>query len=205
VSDAPSPPAPAPAPRKKRAEGTTREAILKAALELFSERGFHGTPVPLLAEKAGVATGSIYRHFESKEALANALYQHWRNAQLNAWFGGFPVHLSERAQFHELWRRMAAFYKANPLVFVWLEQHNHAAYLDEESLACTKRVLRPTTAFVKLAREKHLLKPLPAKLLVAIADGIFMGMVRFATAQHFELDEEVLDAAEQCCWEAMRK
>ena len=47
-----------------------REAILQAALELFAERGFHGTSVPSVAERAGVGAGTIYRHFESKEALA---------------------------------------------------------------------------------------------------------------------------------------
>ncbi|MGZ3428822.1 MAG: helix-turn-helix domain-containing protein, partial [Polyangia bacterium] len=54
------------------------DAILKAALELFVERGFHGTPVPLVAERAGVGAGTIYRSFESKEALVNALYQRWK-------------------------------------------------------------------------------------------------------------------------------
>lgn len=46
-----------------------REAILAAALDLFAERTFEGTPVPLIAERAGVATGTIYRYFESKETL----------------------------------------------------------------------------------------------------------------------------------------
>ena len=60
-----------------------REAILAAALELFSERGFHGTAVPLVAEKAGVGAGTLYRYFESKEALVNALYQRWKGEFLS--------------------------------------------------------------------------------------------------------------------------
>jgi AcrR family transcriptional regulator len=40
-----------------------REAILGAALELFAERGFHGTAVPQIADKAGVGAGTIYRYF----------------------------------------------------------------------------------------------------------------------------------------------
>ena len=50
--------------------GTIKEsdkstAILEAALALFAERGYDGTPVPLIAEKAGVGAGTIYRYFES--------------------------------------------------------------------------------------------------------------------------------------------
>ena len=49
-----------------------REAILAAALEAFVEKGFHGTAVPEIAARAGVGAGTIYRYFESKEAVVNA-------------------------------------------------------------------------------------------------------------------------------------
>jgi len=52
-----------------------REAIMGAALDLFVERGFHGTAVPEIAQAAGVGAGTIYRYFEHKEALVNALYR----------------------------------------------------------------------------------------------------------------------------------
>ena len=38
-----------------------RAAIIQATLELVSEHGFHGCPVALVAERAGVAAGTIYR------------------------------------------------------------------------------------------------------------------------------------------------
>src|SRR6185503_418939 len=67
----------APAGRaSQRATATDkREAIMTAALELFVERGFFGTAVPEIADKAGVGAGTIYRYFESKEALVNELYR----------------------------------------------------------------------------------------------------------------------------------
>ncbi|MEQ9367019.1 MAG: helix-turn-helix domain-containing protein, partial [Leptospirales bacterium] len=54
------------------------QAILDASLELFAEKGYDGTAVPLIAEKAGVGAGTIYRYFESKEVLVNILYNKWR-------------------------------------------------------------------------------------------------------------------------------
>ena len=51
------------------AEPAKREAILRAALELFAERTFDGTPVPLIAERADVGAGTIYRYFASKEDI----------------------------------------------------------------------------------------------------------------------------------------
>lgn len=47
----------------------TREKILDAALELFSERGYRGTTTKSIANRAGVNEITIFRHFDSKENL----------------------------------------------------------------------------------------------------------------------------------------
>lgn len=54
---------------------TTRDRLLVAARELFTTTGYHSTTTPMLARRAGVAEGTIYRHFPSKQALLNAAYQ----------------------------------------------------------------------------------------------------------------------------------
>lgn len=54
---------------------TTRDRLLEAARELFTTAGYHATTTPILARRAGVAEGTIYRHFPSKQALLNAAYQ----------------------------------------------------------------------------------------------------------------------------------
>ncbi|MES1260075.1 MAG: helix-turn-helix domain-containing protein, partial [Gemmatimonadota bacterium] len=53
----------------------TRDRLLEAARELFTTTGYHATTTPILAKRAGVAEGTIYRHFPSKQALLNAAYQ----------------------------------------------------------------------------------------------------------------------------------
>lgn len=46
-----------------------RRAILQAALNVFGRRGFHGALMEEVAQRAGVGKGTLYHHFESKEAL----------------------------------------------------------------------------------------------------------------------------------------
>lgn len=60
-------------PRKVSAQH--REAILDAALECFSKRGFDATRVEDIARLAGVAKGSVYTHFKDKEALFQGLIE----------------------------------------------------------------------------------------------------------------------------------
>ncbi|MFC4127375.1 TetR/AcrR family transcriptional regulator [Nocardia rhizosphaerae] len=51
----------------------TRETIERAAVRVFANRGFAASSIRHIAEAAGLSTGSIYRHYASKEALFDAL------------------------------------------------------------------------------------------------------------------------------------
>ena len=51
-----------------------RTLILDAALALFTINGFHGTTPAAIAREAKVATGTLFHHFATKEALIEALY-----------------------------------------------------------------------------------------------------------------------------------
>ncbi|MFN0246911.1 MAG: TetR/AcrR family transcriptional regulator, partial [Kofleriaceae bacterium] len=82
----------------REAKGDKREAILDAALELFVERGFFGTAVPEIADKAGVGAGTIYRYFESKEALVNAIYRQQKQRFAHVVLADFPASSSTREQ-----------------------------------------------------------------------------------------------------------
>jgi TetR/AcrR family transcriptional repressor of multidrug resistance operon len=62
-------------PHKKRDPKNTRDRLVRAALELFTTKGYHASTTPLIAARAGVAEGTIYRHFTSKEHLLNEIYR----------------------------------------------------------------------------------------------------------------------------------
>ena len=51
----------------------TKEKILAAALEMFSQKGYEGTNIRELSASLGLVKSSIYKHFESKEEIWNAL------------------------------------------------------------------------------------------------------------------------------------
>ena len=51
----------------------TKERILTAALEMFSRNGYAGTNIRELTASLGLVKSSMYRHFDSKEAIWNAL------------------------------------------------------------------------------------------------------------------------------------
>src|SRR5437899_5144268 len=58
----------------RHTEGDLKQRIDVAALHLFAERGVDATPVPMIAERAAVAVGSLYRYYANKEELVARLY-----------------------------------------------------------------------------------------------------------------------------------
>lgn len=54
-------------------KGSTRQQIMDAALELFSVQGFEATSVSQIADAVGIRKASLYSHFESKQAILEAL------------------------------------------------------------------------------------------------------------------------------------
>ena len=53
--------------------GNTKQEILKASLELFSVQGFEATSISQIADDVGIRKASLYSHFDSKQAILNAI------------------------------------------------------------------------------------------------------------------------------------
>ena len=69
----------------------TKERILETALELFSQNGYAGTNIRELSASLGLVKSGVYKHYESKEAIWNALLDEMI-AYYEAHFGS-PEHL----------------------------------------------------------------------------------------------------------------
>jgi AcrR family transcriptional regulator len=193
------------APRDVSAKADKADAILDAALDLFAERGFDGTAVPLVAERAKVGAGTIYRYFPSKEVLVNKLYQRWKQRLGHALLDGFPFEAPHRQQFHHFWVRAADFAGKYPAALRFLELHHHAPYLDDESRAAENAVLEPARAFFEETARLQITKSLDPVLLGSLVWGALVGLFKAHWDGKLEVTERVLADAEDCCWEAIRR
>jgi AcrR family transcriptional regulator len=186
-------------------EPAKKQAIFEAALGLFAEKGFHGTTMPDVAEKAAVGAGTVYRYFESKETLVNLLYRHWKLEFSGHVMNDLPVGQPTRALFGVIWRRFCDFARHHPRVVQFLELHHHGDYLDEASVALEEAVLEPILHFVVAAQRELALRDANPRVLIAVVYGAFMGLVRAEMHGHLRISDEVLADAETCVWEAIRR
>ena len=189
---------PSRSPREDKADrGDKAERILDAALALFAERGFHGTAVPLVAQAAGVGAGTIYRYFESKEALVNALYRRWKQAAIDRVLEDFPFAAAPREQLGAVVRRIIHFAQVNPAAFRFLEHHHHAAYLDARSQELEESSMVLVKGLLAETSRRGLTKNVDPTVLAALGWGGLVRLVKEAEDGQIALDARTLADAEQ--------
>lgn len=190
-------------PRAASAE--KKQAILDAALELFVEMGFHGTAVPEIARRAHVGAGTIYRYFDSKEAIGNELYRSLKSDYFGRVLDAFPFDAPPREQFHVFWMRMSEYARDNTAAMAFMENHHHGSYLDEESRALERSVLEMCYGVVAGWREAQVVKDVEPALLIAMIWGAFGGIHKACWLDYLTLTPELLAEGEHCVWEAIRR
>ena len=177
-----------------------REALLRAALELFAERTYGATPVPDIAARAHVGTGTVYRHFESKEALANAVFRRCKTTMHETLRTALGAGGSEEVRFLRFWQGLAAMAVADPTALRFLELQHHDDYLDADSRALRDAVFATAEAFVTEGQRTRAIRAANPRMLIAMVFGAFVGMFKEACAGRYALNEDAVADAGECAW-----
>ncbi len=111
----------------------TKQKIARAALDLFITKGVSETTTREIAQLAGVAEGSIYRHFESKDALAWELFRnHYQHLTLSLDAAQRP-HDGIRDKAEAIVRTWCRLAEEDWSLFTYylLVQHRHLAQIED--------------------------------------------------------------------------
>jgi AcrR family transcriptional regulator len=91
-----------------------RNAILDAATRLFAERGLTAAPTSEISRLAGVAEGTLFTYFKTKDDLINALYRQIKLELADAMMSDFPRKKNTRTRLRHVWDRYVNWGIANP-------------------------------------------------------------------------------------------
>jgi AcrR family transcriptional regulator len=191
------------APTPRRDGEATRQRLLRAALELFTTTGFRATTTPQIAERAGVAEGTIYRHFSSKEQLLNDVYRaahRWATTLVVETEG--PYRTQDRLQ--RIGRRLLEGAERDPAGARMLLQSREDQYLDDSSREAAREFRGMLQQVIAAGKSDGAIRPGPADLWAAV----WLALVGFAAervaSREWTVEQpqaaQVLDAA----WDAIK-
>jgi AcrR family transcriptional regulator len=163
-----------------------RNAILDAATRLFAERGLVGAPTSEISKRAGVAEGTLFTYFETKDDLINSLYREIKLELADAMMSDFPRKKNVRARLQHVWDRYVNWGVANPEQRKVMAQLKVSEMLTEESREAGNAPFVEMQTMIRDAMEAHLFRgALPVELVLksfgALAEAAMDLMARSPT------------------------
>jgi len=194
---------PAPAPRRNGE--ATRQKLLRAALELYTTTGFRGTTTPEIALRAGVAEGTIYRHFSGKEDLLNEVYRGAHRWALDVITESEDDRLGKAPErLQRIAHRLLEAARQDPPASRMVLQFSEERHLDETSRGVAREVREALRQVVAAGKSDGLVRAGPAELWA----GVWLAVVAFA-AERVGTDEWAPNhphaaQAVQAAWDAKK-
>ena len=181
-----------------------RNAILAATLELVSQRGFHNTPMSMIAREANVGPRTIYRNFDNKEALINELFVELKRRISEPMLEGLSEGRTTEEMFKRIWRRTFQYCLNHSEEMLFLEQYNHSPFLTAETEADTREHLAPILEVFESAVRAGELKGMPFEMFSVFMWNAIADHARLHMNGILIMDEDNLSTAIQACWDAVK-
>ena len=172
--------------RPPQSEDSSRDRILKAAQRLFARHGFDGTTTRDLAQAAGVAEGTLFRHFANKKAiLVEVATQGWVEILTD-----LLTELSEMGSYKAvaqvMQRRMWNFQKnADIMKVCFMEAQYHPELRDRIQSEVIVKMRDVAEAFFQTAMDRGIYRQTNPKIVAQV----FLGMFAIAGFSHNTLLE----------------
>lgn len=182
-----------------------RMAVIQAAMELIAENGFHGTPMSGIAKRAGVAAGTIYHYFESKDALIEATYALLEEQLLESIRQGYCEDSSVQERFLHIGRMLVSSFIVFPMKSRFIEQFHNSPYgvaSRRERMLGKKNDL--VSSLFEEARQQGLIKDLPLPVIFALAFGPLLLICRDHIFGLITLDDLLIEKTVEACWNALK-
>jgi AcrR family transcriptional regulator len=153
-----------------------RNAILDAASRVFAERGLTAAPTSEISKQAGVAEGTLFTYFRTKDDLINALYREIKLELADAMMSGFPRKKSVRSRLRHVWDGYVNWGVTNPEQRRVLAQLQVSGMLSKESIEAGSAPFIEMQNMIPDATEQHILRAdvpleLISKMMAASAEA----------------------------------
>jgi AcrR family transcriptional regulator len=185
-----------------------RDEIVRAALELIAEHGFHGAPMAMIAERAGVGAGTIYRYFENKDVLITELYREIENDVQRHILAGYATTSPFRARFLHLGTGLLRYFIENPLHFRYVEQFHNSPYgvaVRRDKLLGNRQGCNEFIELFEQGMVQQVLKDLPLPILLDLAFGPLVTVARDHILGFIQLDDSLIGRTIEACWDATKR
>ena len=185
-----------PIPVSLGASPDKRQAILAAALRLIARLGLHAAPMSAVARDAGVAAGTLYLYFPSKEAMINALYLEVLEDRDRSMLGEVTAAANDgavgSAGLWAFWHGLAQWHLDHPDASSFIQQCKASAILTDETREVERRKHAEGLVSFEHAVAAGRLRDVSLQVFWALAMGPIFVLSQMRDTGEMEITDDVL-------------
>jgi len=183
-----------------------RTVILSTTLNLISEKGFHGTPMSLIADEAGVGYGTIYRYFRNKEDLITELFREIKNEISDAMLRGYIKDESISRRYSKIVFNLIQYLINNSKKFKFIEQFAFSPFINKKARDDIEmNIHKPIMDLFEEGIIKSEFKKIPYELMISLTYGTVSFLVNLHVDNRYDLsDDKNISQAVEACWHAVK-
>ncbi|MGE0089967.1 MAG: TetR/AcrR family transcriptional regulator [Bacteroidales bacterium] len=183
---------------------TKREQVLQTTLELITELGFHATPMALIIEKSGVAAGTIYYYFKSKEELIDTLYADIKKEIASIMVDGLENESNYKLKFALIWNNLFLYFNQYPKKFEFFQQYSNSPLIRKEIKELNKIHYSKIFDYLETGKSLGIIRDLPLVILLNLIICNIAVLVTLSLNQEVELSEQIVANTINACWDSIK-
>lgn len=182
-----------------------RSAILEAALQLFSTKGFFNTSVHDIKDAAGISVGSVYNYFANKEEIARALYRDLLDQLTAVVQEASDTYSTTYEQGRSIVDRLFQLAETRPHVMEFALTAKHREFMPEETSICSSWPFSTMRNLVRTGIERQELRPMDPAVAAACVFGPCLRLItlRLEGILHVPL-QDCLDEVWESAWRSVK-
>lgn len=179
-----------------------RERLLLAAAELFTQQGIQNTSTAAISRHAGVATGTLFNYFATKDELIEQLYGYASGSMVAATAVDTIDTGDYRAAFELLWRRGIEWGCDNPTLFWFFEEVSRSAYRNRDGSTIGWVSFDLVKEFIRIGIERKIILDAPVNLIHTMVMSVISGIVAEVLVNGADRDH-FIDDSRDIVWRAL--
>ncbi|KAB5490912.1 MULTISPECIES: TetR/AcrR family transcriptional regulator [Flagellimonas] len=182
-----------------------KSRIIDAGLRLIEERGLHRTPMAMIAERADVGMGTVYKYFKDKEDIINAIYVRIKQEEAAIVFVNQAAHKDVKLAFFDYYSRMIDYFVNNPVRFNFISQYAFSPIINETTQKEAMSNFYPFDEMYQMGLDQDLFKEVDAQHLTYFVFSAIAGWLKSAFELNIELTKNYREVLVQMAWDAAIK
>lgn len=180
--------------------------IIETALKLFVENGFHGTATSKIAQESGIANGTLFNYFSTKEILIVSIYNTVVKKMDDFIMESIESNSVSKESFRLLFIASVKWNLENRMEFQYLQQFNNSPYSKNAITRVLNQEEHPLYNLIQNGINLVLVKPIEVGLVFSLFTAQINGLYYYLITNNIAKNEsmELIEETFELLWEMIK-